>query len=170
MSTGNQETEIVVALRKIIRAVDLYSHQIALRSGLTGPQLATLREAAERGPLSLGALARAVQVSQATMSGILDRLERRGLVVRTRDGRDRRSVQLTVTDAGQQVLADAPSLLQDRFREELARLEPWERNMILATLQRIAAMMGADKLPATAVLLTSEFVEPPPPENPGEAC
>ena len=148
------EDQIVAAIRRIMRAVDLHSRHLAEEHGLTGPQLATLKAASRLGEASsTGALARAVHLSGPTVTGILDRLARRGLVERSRDGQDRRSVTITITRRGEEVLAAAPSLLQDRFRAELARVEDWEQTMILAMLQRIAAMMDAESLDASPVLV-----------------
>jgi DNA-binding MarR family transcriptional regulator len=149
----SMENQIVAALRRIMRAVDLHSRRLAEEHGLTGPQLATLQAAARLGEASTGALARAVHLSGPTVTGILDRLARRGLVDRARSGQDRRSVTVRLTRSGEDVLAAAPSLLQDRFREELARLEEWEQTLILAMLQRIAAMMDAESLDASPVLV-----------------
>jgi len=146
------EDQIVAAIRRIIRAVDLHSRHLVDEYGLTGPQLATLREVARLGKASIGAVARAAHVSQPTVTGILDRLERRGLVERSRDGADRRTVNVTATAAGDEILARAPSLLQDRFHRELGRLQEWERTMTLATLQRIAEMMEVQSLEASPVL------------------
>ncbi len=147
------ESQIVAAIRRIIRAVDLHSRRLAEEHGLTGPQLATLQAAANLGVSSTGALARAVHLSGPTVTGILDRLSNRGLVDRTRNGQDRRSVTVRLTSDGEGVLAAAPSLLQDRFRQELMRLEEWEQTTILATLQRIAAMMDAESLDASPLLV-----------------
>ncbi len=147
------ENQIVAALRRIIRAIDLHSRRLAEEHGLTGPQLATLQAAANLGVSSTGALARAVHLSGPTVTGILDRLTNRGLVDRTRNGQDRRSVTVRLTCDGEDVLAAAPSLLQDRFRQELVRLEEWEQTTILATLQRIAAMMDAESLDASPLLV-----------------
>jgi hypothetical protein len=58
-----------------------------------------------------------------------------------------------VTETGRSVLAGAPSLLQDRFRRELTRLERWERLLILSTLQRVAALMGAEGIEASPHLI-----------------
>lgn len=150
--SSNLEGPIVVALRRITRAIDLHSRLLVQDCGLTAPQLATLREAARRQPVSAGALARAVSLSQPTMTGILDRLERRSLIERSRDGEDRRSVVVTVTEEGQRAVKEAPSLLQDQFRNKLAELAEWEQTLILATLQRIAAMMDAQEIDASPVL------------------
>jgi len=138
------EDGIAAALRQINHAVDLHSRRLLEEFGLTGPQLATLQAAARQGKVAAGALAKAVHLSQPTVTGILDRLERRGLIDRTRDSQDRRSTFISVTQAGHRVLDAAPSLLQDRFRKELGRLEDWEQTLILSTLQRIAALMGFD--------------------------
>ena len=148
------ENQIVAALRRIIRAIDLQSRRLVEEFGLTGPQLVTLQTAAELGPLSAGALAKTVHLSRPTLTGILDRLERQGLISRLRDERDRRSWSVTVTPAGKTILDATPSLLQDRFRSELAKIEEWERTLMLATLQRIGWMMEAEDLEAAPVLVT----------------
>lgn len=151
MSLMGVEDQIAFALRQITHALDLHSRRLLEEFGVTGPQLATLQTADRLGKASAGALAKEVQVSQATITGILDRLEHRGLINRSRDGQDRRSTFITVTEAGRHVLRSAPPPLQERFRRELTDLEEWEQTMILSTLLRIAAMMGADRLEAAPV-------------------
>lgn len=173
MSDSRQvEDQIVAALRRIIRAIDLQSRRLLERHKLTGPQLATLREAARLGQPSTSALARAVHLSQPTVSGILDRLERSGLIERARWSGDRRNVVVSVTETGHTVLREAPSLLQDRFRAELARLEDWERFGLLSALERIASMMDAHAIEEAPALETDPVAVPlegePSEERPGE--
>ena len=163
-----EEQQIVAAIRQIVRAVDLHSRRLLETHGLTGPQLATLQEAMRLEAASPSTLARAVHVGPATMTGILQRLERRGLVVRTRSDTDRRSVRIEVTEAGRRLLESEPSLLQVRFREALERLEPWERLLILSTLQRVASLMGAADLPVSPHLMSETApLEDPPDEAHG---
>ncbi len=150
----SSEQEIVVSLRKIMRAVDLHSRRLVEAFGMTGPQLLTLREAQRLGPTSASAIARAVHLSQGTVTGILTRLEGRGLITRKRSATDRRSVVVSITPDGNRLLDTAPSLLQDRFRQELERLEEWERLLILSTLQRVASLMGAEDLDAAPHLIS----------------
>ena len=154
------EDQIVASIRRIIRAIDLQSRRLLDRHKLTGPQLATLRGAQSLGEVSIGSLARAVHLSQPTVSGILNRLERRGLVVRRRSVGDRRSVVIGVTDEGRRLLDEAPSLLQDRFRVELARLEGWEQHWMLSALERIASMMDAEGIDAAPILEVGPVSQP----------
>ena len=156
------EDEIVASLRRIVRAIDLQSRRMVDQCGLTGPQIVVLREATRLSGSSISALARAVSLGQPTVSGILDRLETQGLVRRERSTQDRRSSVVSVTPAGARVLTQAPSLLQDRFRSELSRLEEWERTQILALLQRLASMMDAEAIDAAPMLETGTLTHSAP--------
>lgn len=164
------EIRIVAALRRIIRAVDLHSRWLVEAHGLTGPQLAVLQEIGRLGTASSGALARSVHLSHPTVTGILSRLEKRGLVGRTRGREDRRIVVVALTESGRAVLAAMPSLLQERFRGALSGIPEWERLTILATLQRIASMMDPGHL-ADAPSLVRAGVVPlaDPPSSPAGA-
>jgi len=146
------EEQVIAALRRITRAIDLHSRLLLQKHGLTTPQLAALQTIRRLQPITVGAVAKEIHLSQATVTGILGRLEARGLVVRTRGSQDRRSVHVELTEAGEKLVEEAPSLLQQRFHRELSRLQQWERTMILATLQRIASMMDAERIEAVPVL------------------
>jgi len=168
-SSHDIEDAIVAAIRRVIRAVDLQSRRLLDRYELTGPQLATLRAAARLDAPSIGTLARAVSLSQPTVTGILNRLEKRRLIARERSADDRRSIAIRVTPEGSGLLERAPSLLQDQFRDELARLREWERHWLLAALQRIASMMDAETIDASPYLETGPVAasaeEPQEPES-----
>ncbi len=153
----SHEDQIVAAIRQIIRAVDLQSRRLVDGHGLTGPQLAVLKEVGRTGPTSQAAVARAVHLSQATVTGIVQRLQRRSLVIRQPSPEDRRSMLIQVSGEGAALLEASPSLLQDRFRESLATLQGWERLQILSTLQRIACLMDADDLDAAPHLTPGEI-------------
>lgn len=156
----------MAALRRIMRAVDLHSRRLLEDHGLTGPQLVALRELERTDALTPAAIADRVHLSRGTVTGILARLERRGLVARAPSEVDGRSVRISLTDAGRGVLAQAPSLLQERFRRELSTLEDWEQLQLLSTLQRIASMMHAADLDAAPHLVTrSEDLSSQPAEG-----
>ena len=138
---------IIVALRRISQAVDTYSRHLLHAFSLTAPQIGALRALQRQEPIGPGQLAEQLHLSAQTMAGIVSRLEQRGLITRTRDERDRRAFQLRITPDGARLADSAPSLLSDRFRQELSRLQAWERTQILASLQRVATMMNAEEVP-----------------------
>jgi DNA-binding MarR family transcriptional regulator len=142
---------VIIALRRVIRAVDLHSRDLAASHGLTGPQ-ALLMKALQHGKLSAGELASRVSLSQGTVTDILNRLEKRGTIMRLRDASDRRRVLVKLTPRGRALLEESPPLLQERFIQRFSRLEEWEQTQLLASLQRIASMMDAVDIDASPVL------------------
>ncbi|NIR45917.1 MAG: winged helix-turn-helix transcriptional regulator [Gemmatimonadetes bacterium] len=136
---------VLVALRRIARGLDLHSRYLSQHYGLTGPQLLLLRELTGGDNGTVGRLAEAISVSQATLTGIIDRLERKGLVRRRRDQADKRRVVVEVTGTGRRALQSPPSLLQDSFVEKFTRLEAEEQAQILASLERLLAMMEPER-------------------------
>lgn len=140
------------ALRRILRAADLGSRKLAATTGLTPSQLLVLQEVDQRGEATPSAIATTLQFGQATITNIVDRLEAAGLVTRARSDRDKRQVILTATAAGSRAAAHAPDLLQARFSERYAALPLWERAMILAALDRLGALLGAEAIDAAPLL------------------
>jgi DNA-binding MarR family transcriptional regulator len=76
-------------------------------AGLSRARLSALSVVVFRGPLTLSELAAAEGVRSATMSGIVNGLEREGLVRRRPHGTDRRAVQVEATASGRRLLARA---------------------------------------------------------------
>jgi len=149
--------DVLIALRRVIRATDLYSRHLMKTAGLTVPQLLVLRAIRGRGEFGVGDLARDICLSQGTVTNILDRLESRHLVARTRSSEDKRRVLLRLQPAGEAILRDAPQPLQEHFVSEFARLPTWEQHLILAALQRVAHMMNADQIDAAPVLAVGDL-------------
>ena len=157
--------DVLVALRRIMRAIDLHSRSLISSYGLTVPQLMVLKELAGKGELAVGRLSRGVHLSPATVTSIVGRLTARGLVARERSSDDRRCVLIGLTPAGKHMVENAPGLLQDHFVQEFERLQVCERKLILSTLQRLVAMMDvvmmdADELVVEAVLAANGAEEP----------
>ncbi|MEM1380731.1 MAG: MarR family transcriptional regulator [Pseudomonadota bacterium] len=152
--------DILVALRRITRAIDIQSKRLAKVSGLTAPQLLVMQAIRKQGQAKPSSIAQDVLLSQATVTTIIDRLETSELVSRERSTADRRVVFISLTETGRERLLKAPELLQAGFIRELDKLEDWERSLIVASLQRVAAMMDADDIEAAPILevgdLTSE--------------
>jgi len=144
--------EVLVALRRVIRATDLHSKYLAKTSGLTAPQILLLQAIRDKGEVTIGELASEVSLSQATVTTILDRLEKRNLVYRERSEQDKRKVHAYLTEHALEVLKDAPMPLQEQFARQFSDLQEWEQTMIISALQRVAFMMDAQHIDASPVL------------------
>ncbi|GAA3588873.1 MarR family transcriptional regulator [Marinobacter xestospongiae] len=151
-SAVNNYEQVLVALRRVIRATDLHSKRLSKHAGLTGPQLLIMRTIRDLGEVTIGTIAEQVSLSQATVTTILDRLEHRQLVYRVRSTRDKRKVHAHLTEEGAAILARAPQPLQEEFIEKFQSLQEWEQTMIISSLQRVANMMDADHIDASPVL------------------
>ncbi len=155
------ELRILQALRRIIRAVDIHSHKLTSRHKITGPQLGCLTALMENGPMTSARLAQKVYLSPSTIVGIIDRLEEKKLVQRKRDSKDRRLIHICITAAGEQLVAAAPSLLQDTLVNALVKLPESEQISITQTLEKLVDLMEAGDIGAAPVLETG----PIPPEK-----
>lgn len=159
--TETIEHQVLIALRRIIRSIDVHSRDLVKHYGLTGPQLVVLQEISKHEEIKPGKLAKAVSLSQATVTGILERLEGRRLIARRRSESDRRSVLVRTTPEAVHMLNTGPPVMQVSFAEAFQRLEDWEQTHILSALQRVVSLMNAESLDVPP-LLDTEVVESTP--------
>lgn len=147
-----QIESVLIAIRRVMRAVDLHSRELVRTTGLTSPQLLLLQAIRTQGEVTVGELAQDISLSQATVTSILDRLEDRDYVVRKKSTVDKRKVHTHLTKKGLAAVKDAPVPLQQSFVKQFEQLHNWEQHMIIAALQRVAEMMDAQNLDASPVL------------------
>lgn len=142
----------LIALRRILRATELNARTLARETGLTTPQLIVLEIVVAAGRATPKDIATKASVGQATATSLVDKLEARDLVVRTRGERDRRLVWVAATDEGRRVLDAAPDPLQRIFANQFAVLPDWEQAMIVAALEKVGAMLNAGAIDASPLL------------------
>ena len=153
----------LVALRRILRASETNARALARETGLTTAQLIVLQIVGDAGETTPKAIAKRAGTSQATVTSLVEKLRQRGFVARERGESDRRQFWLSVTPAGAKALADAPDPLHARFAEGFHQLPDWEQAMIVAALERVAYLVGAEKRPADDALHVD-------PMGPGESA
>ncbi len=165
--------DVLVSIRRIMRAIDLQSRQLVRSTGLTGPQLLLLKELIQAGDSTVTSLAERVSLSQATVTDILKRLESRKLITRTRLQTDKRCVEVSVTNLAKELVEQSPPLLQEKFVEQFTNLKSWEQHQLLSSLKQVAYMMDAKDIDASPVLSTGSIlmsaasgeIKPVPPDN-----
>ena len=150
---------VLIAIRKIIQAIDLNSKRLVKQVGLTGPQLVILQEVSRLGTVSVGEVAKNVSLSQGTVTGIMERMEKRGVVVRQRSSQDKRRVMVRITESGSKILSNAPPIMRESFLGKFNQLDSWEKTMILSALQRLVFMMDAKTMIAEPFLSATSIEE-----------
>jgi DNA-binding MarR family transcriptional regulator len=149
--------QLLISLRQVIRAIDIHSRQLNKQSGLTGPQLMVMQNIEQLEAPLAKEIAKEVSLSPATVTTIVDRLESRELVIRTRSEADKRKVHLSLSESGKTLLSRSPKPLQEHFITRYQNLEQWEQSQLLSSVERIASMMNADELDAAPVLLVGQI-------------
>jgi DNA-binding MarR family transcriptional regulator len=113
---------------------------------LTPESLAVLRHLRASGPMTVAESMRHFARSQAAMSAIFERLERRGLVRRIEDERDRRRRLVWLTDLGRRTVESESTALSPRLLQHaVEQLRPDERAVLVASFERLLA---TDKAPS----------------------
>jgi DNA-binding MarR family transcriptional regulator len=148
----NRIDEVLISLRRVTRAIDLHSKHLMKTAGLTAPQMLILQTLRDQGDAIISDVANQISLSQATVTSILDRLEKRGLVMRERSRQDKRKVFACLTEAGNDLIRNAPMPLQDYFIRQFSDLQDWEQTQIISALQRVAHMMDAQHIDAAPLL------------------
>ncbi len=151
---------ILRSLRQILRRVELGSHDLEVAHGVTQPQLICLRTIATSERLTQVELARAVYLSASTLVGIIDRLEHKGLVERTRDHADRRRIFLTLTRSGKEKVRVAPEPLHQRVQRALIGMNPDELATMASSLGRLVELLEARDEDATPILASGPIPKP----------
>jgi len=157
MNSNANLKNVLISLRRIIRATDLHSKRMEKSTGLTIPQILILRAIDCQAGITISSVAQEVALSQATVTTILDRLEHRKYIYRERSVTDKRKTHVHLTTAGLEALQRAPAPLQEHFSTQFDNLADWEQSAILSTLQRIAQMMDAESIEASPILDVGEI-------------
>ncbi|MEU7939260.1 MarR family winged helix-turn-helix transcriptional regulator [Microbispora bryophytorum] len=108
--------------------------RLSVQGDLSLTAATTLSYLHRNGPQRLSVLAARQAVTQPSMTQLVQRLEREGLVRRAVDDLDGRAVRVSVTDAGQALLAERRRRRRERLTEMLGTLSPGE----LRELTRVA--------------------------------
>ena len=115
------------------------------KCNLTFPQALVLNALLEETPVPISVLAEKTGSANSTVSGIVDRLEKLGLVQRERSREDRRVIYVGLTDQYIQHRKDADSNVRDYFARLLSPLEEEEKQEILRALRKLDEVLCMDE-------------------------
>lgn len=152
---SKQVADIIDNIRRVFQAVHEYSKKAERETGLTGPQLWAIKVISEDAPIKVSEIAKRMYLHPATVVGILDRLEGRELVTRTRSREDRRVVEIDLTVQGRELLAQSPEVAQGLLVKGLETLDMAKLSQLDDNLELLVKILGAQEIPPK-LLLSSE--------------
>ena len=132
----------------------------------TPPKRHTLLWLGEDGPLTMGELARRLGVTEKTVTGVVDRLEREEHLQRERDTGDRRVVRCRLTEKGARTYAELDAHLQQKLQRMLGMLDAEDRDALFAILSKLGSRL-AELLELSLGPGASATAAVPPPRSPG---
>jgi len=141
--------DIVGSIRRLVRSVYLDTQKLSRQYGLTGPQSGVLRSLVHHGSSSSADLSRMLYVTPSNITGIIDRLERKGLVERIKKEGDRRVALITLTKEGTRLGKKMPDPIERRLISELADLDPAHVQLLDMAMGQILEMMDAQYIEKT---------------------
>lgn len=115
--------EIAVLVRRLVKVISYDSQKVSRQFGLTGPQSVVLRNLLDNGAMSSADLSRIAYVTPSNITGIIDRLENKGLVERIRLKDDRRVTMITLTQSGRELSKTLPDPIEDRFISRIDNMD-----------------------------------------------
>ena len=153
VASNNEDVikNIVESIRRLVRAEYLDSQEMSKQYGLTGPQSLVLRLLIKKGALSSADLSRQMYVTPSNITGIIDRLEKKGLVERIRKEGDRRVAMITLTPSGQKLGKTIPDPIEKKFVNQLADLEPEHLQILAMAMNQILNLIDTKGMEAISL-------------------
>jgi len=133
--------QLINAIRALKGFHQRHSRRLMKTYQITGPQLGALRIAAHSNPISVGRLSERMYLHASTVSGIVDRLEKRGLLFRAGDPHDRRVVHLKVTPKGMRIIKAVPVSGLGLLVQEVDRLKSADLRRINEAMKLLLKIM-----------------------------
>ena len=140
--TPDYQKRIIYGLRQLTRKLDAHSRQLLSEYDITMPQVICLDELKEKGVMTVGVLASNIHLSASTTVGIVDRLEKKGFLTRTRDQVDRRSVFIEITESGREFITKSPYMLHNKLEQNLTELDEAEKIRIANSIDSLLLILS----------------------------
>lgn len=152
MDTHTKVGSVLNGLRIIVQALSTASRKSETKLGITGAQRFLLQELASAGELSVNELAQRTHTHQSTVSTVITKLEKAGLVTRKRNANDARVQLLALTPKGRTKLKDKQQTVQQRLIQAIGSLALNEQQQLATLLGSVIQSAGLENEPATMFL------------------
>jgi DNA-binding MarR family transcriptional regulator len=153
-------TDILIKLRKIVRSINLESKRVEKQFGVSIPQLLCLQFLSKQKEYRANAkqLKEFLNLNASTVSGILSRLEKKGLIAKLPKAADRRITLISLTAKGMELLENAPITFQEKLSEKLQALPPEKIKIIVEGIDLLTQLMEVEDMDASPIVSGDEFL------------
>jgi len=141
--------EIIYSIRRLMQAGELYTKELNKIYNVSSAQLNCLLVLYENDSLSPSQIAKQILVNSSTVTGIIDRLEQKGLVRRLRISQDRRVITIELTKNGEVLAENAPPPVQQKLIDGLNKLSEDQIDQTAAILLKLTDMLDVQDLKVT---------------------
>ena len=145
-SSPDRVKEIIFLIRKLMHGAEMYTKELNKKYSITSAQLNCLLALYENGPLPPSQIAKHMMVKSSTVTGVIDRLEKKRLVTRQRNSPDRRIINIQLTSDGKKLAKIAPPPIQQRVVDGLQQLSSRELDQIIFSLAKLTKMLDLQDL------------------------
>ncbi len=147
-------TEILIKIRQIVRSINLESKKIQKEYGVSIPQILCLNylHSSEDFQAQQGEIRKFLHLNASTISGIINRLESKGLVARLPKLGDKRVVIIALTSKGAKLLNQIPSLLHEQLSEKLQKLDLQTLEQTQKTLELLVKLLDIEDIEASPLI------------------
>lgn len=147
-------TDILISIRRIVRSINLESKKIQKQFGVSIPQILCLGflHRSEGYHASQNELKLYLNLNASTVTGIVQRLEQKGLVARLPKSGDKRISQVILTSRGDELLNKIPPLLHEQLEAKLAALDSTELEGIEKSLEKLVSLLDIASVEASPLL------------------
>lgn len=151
-----RHTRVLQNFRVVVRAIQAHSSWIEKQCGLPASQLWVLWEVFKNPGLKVSDVAKRLAIRSSTASNLLDKVQGKGLVTRERTGPDQRVVRLYPTEAGSDLLREAPRPAEGALTEAVGRLSDRQLAALDRSLRQLVAGLPKKKSGFADLPLQSE--------------
>jgi len=151
-------TEILIKIRKIVRSLNIESKKIQKEYGVSIPQVLCLNflHSSNNYQATQTEIRKFLNLNPSTISGIINRLENKGLVARLPRSGDKRKVTIVITSKGDRLIKRIPSLLHDRLSNKLGKFDDKTLQHLLENLELLVNILEINDLEAFSPITDSE--------------
>lgn len=144
----DQIKQVIYLIRRLIQAEEFYTKELEKKYRVSVPQLGCLLALYENGPMPPSQVAKHIMVKSSTVTGIIDRLEQKRLVERSRISSDRRVITIGLTESGRMLAQNSPLPIQERIVDGYKDLPSNEREDIIRALKKLSSMLDSNAMEA----------------------